>query len=204
MYDFFNVTKNYLCFSKIRNTLASKHEQIGVAGFSLAPRGWRVNRMGSLAISSPQKNRLSRGRFGRGRDTRNLFWCTLDRLKQPQNTALTFFFSLLRNVLVAQPLPRRKTTMSPLYHPFDPCNTFLVLDDFFGENEASARRIVLHTHTPSTVEHWNIQRCLFTLEFQWFGANSLLAMFAVVGQDWKSRSNWIFINLNHEKRRKGW
>lgn len=147
MYDFFNVTKNYLCFSKIRNTLASKHEQIGVAGFSLAPRGWRVNRMGSLAISSPQKNRLSRGRFGRGRDTRNLFWCTLDRLKQPQNTALTFFFSLLRNVLVAQPLPRRKTTMSPLYHPFDPCNTFLVLDDFFGENEASARRIVLHTHT---------------------------------------------------------
>lgn len=136
--------------------------------------------MGSLAISSPQKNRLSRGRFGRGRDTRNLFWCTLDRLKQPQNTALTFFFSLLYNVLVAQPLPRRKTTMSPLYRPFDPFSTFLVLDDFFGENEASAWRIVLHTqhtHTPSTVEHWNIQRYLFTSEFQWFGANSLLAKF---------------------------
>lgn len=147
MYDFFNVTKNYLCFSKIRNTLASKHEQIGVAGFSLAPRGLKSQSNGIacnfVAAKEPVKPRSlwSRARYAQ-------FILMHSRpIETTTKHRVDLFFSLLYNVLVAQPLSRRKTTMSPLNHPFDPFNTFLVFDDFFGENEASTRRIVLHTHT---------------------------------------------------------
>lgn len=206
MYDFFNVTKNYLCFSKIRNTLASKHEQIGVAGFSLAPRGLKSQSNGIacnfVAAKEPVKPRSlwSRARYAQ-------FILMHSRpIETTTKHRVDLFFSPFS---ITFSLPSRFHAEKPPCPLFTTPSILLMLSSssmIFSEKTKHPREesSYTHTHTPSTVKHWNIQRYLFTLEFQWFGANSLLAMFAVVGQVWKSRSNWIFINLNHEKRREGW
>lgn len=165
------------------------------------PRGMEHGR-NSVTAKEPVR---SRGGFGRGRDTRNLFWCTLEPVQtNPRNNVVSlpfFFFPPLPPFPTQPSLPSNRSSREKQFHPSFRALLSRIRWTLFSrarkiprrkKGERAANRIASHLPPfPST--KWNIQRLFVRAGIPVIRSGTKFTrwtvVFAVVERVWKGRMN---------------